>query len=284
MNAAEILSAAEPKRALFIGETIIDVYHYGRAQGRPMKESIPCIAHTHTEQWQGGIFASANHARTFCSEVNIASWAMLRKERYVEGAYLRKLFEFYTAAEVMRTQPALPLEQYDVVIVNDYGHGMFTPAVIERICEGARFLAVNVQTNSGNYGFNLATKWPRADFLCCDELEARLASQNQAGPIEDSLQMLAMTGERVVITLGKQGCIGMDAKGTYREAAFPGDVIDTMGAGDALFVIASLVVADVPLADAMYLGNAAGKLQAQVVGHREPVTKSRLLAYVNPTA
>jgi hypothetical protein len=37
-----------------------------------------------------------------------------------------------------------------VIVVTDYGHGMFTDDLIERLCDEAPFLAVNVQSNAGN--------------------------------------------------------------------------------------------------------------------------------------
>ena len=35
-------------------------------------------------------------------------------------------------------------------------------------------LAVNTQTNAGNMGYNVISKYPRADYICTDERELRL--------------------------------------------------------------------------------------------------------------
>ena len=183
------LDAAQSKKVLFVGEKIIDVYHYGRVLGMPRKAPIIALEYKHTETFQGGVVAAARHAATFCKTVHIASWQTVRKDRYIEESHNRKLFEVY-ADNVALAAPILPaLADYDAVVVTDYGHGMLDAALIERL-QDARFLAVNVQTNAGNYGFNLATKWPRCDYLCVDEPEARLATQNQHGQIEASLERL----------------------------------------------------------------------------------------------
>ena len=270
------LDAAQSKKVLFVGETIIDVYHYGRTLGMPRKAPIIALEYKHTETFQGGVVAASRHADTFCRIVHIASWQTLRKDRFIEESHNRKLFEVY-ADNVALTTPILPaLADYDAVVVTDYGHGMLDDALIERLQE-ARFLAVNVQTNSGNYGFNLATKYRKVDYLCVDEPEARLATQNQHGQIERSLEMLSAIGDKAVITLGARGAIGT---GGVFSPSFFGSVVDTMGAGDAFFAVTAVLAEDVPMPELLRIGNAAGKLKAQTIGNSKAVTKNELSAFL----
>ena len=277
MSIEDAFQAASKKRILFLGEEIEDVYHYGSLQGRPLKEPIVCIRYQHTEAFAGGVVAAARHAESFCDTVHIASACKVRKDRFIEESHHRKLFEVY-AGEMVLAVPALPeVAQYDAVVVTDYGHGMFNDALIERLCAESRFLAVNVQTNAGNYGFNLATKWPRADYLCMDEVEARLATQNRDGAILDSLEELACIAPKVAITLGKDGAIGT---GNIRVPAFSDAVVDTMGAGDAFFAVTAILAEETPIAELLRIGNAAAKLKAMTIGHRKAVTKDALRAYL----
>ena len=282
LSAYDLLVPAASKRVLFIGETIHDVYHYGRAQGRPMKESIPCLQHAHTEEWRGGVHASAAHARALCAKVDVASWVAIRKERWIEEAHTRKLFEVYGPIERLESV-RVPLVDYDRVCVNDYGHDMFDAATIKLICDQASFLALNVQTNSGNYGFNLATRWPRADYLCCQEFEARLATQNRSGPIETSLEALAKRATRIAVTRGAAGAIGMENGEITTQPALSRQVVDTMGAGDAFFAVTAALAGDLPMAELLRIGNAAGALKVGWIGHRMSVTKSALLELLNGT-
>ena len=275
------LDAADHKRVLFLGETIEDVYHYGKLQGRPLKEAIICVEYQHTEAFQGGVVAAARHAETFCQAVDVVSTLRIRKDRFVEESHNRKLFEVYTDS-VALAAPVLPaFGDYDAVVVTDYGHGMFNDALIEKLCADSRFLAVNVQTNSGNYGFNLATKWPRADYLCMDEIEARLATRNREGAIEGSVEELSGISPRVAVTLGRHGAVGIDEHGVVRCGAFSGRVTDTMGAGDAFFAITAVLAEETPMADLLRIGNAAGKLKALYIGHRQHVTKSSIKDYLD---
>jgi len=278
MPIAALLEAAAAKRVLFVGERIRDVYHYVRPLGRPTKDAIVSVEKLKTETFDGGVTAAARHAEAICGAVDTFSRGVaLTKTRFVEEAHFRKLFEFYDA-NGPRLEARLPnFAAYDAVVVTDYGHGMMVPSLIDELCHRARYLAVNVQTNSGNYGFNLATKYPRADYLCVDEAEARLATQNREGPLEASIRALQEIAPRVCITLGKAGAIGMDHQHLRRSQAFTDAVVDTMGAGDAFFALTACVAREADMDALLALGNAAGAVKVGIVGHREPVTKRLLL-------
>ena len=278
---SEIIEEAASKRVLFVGESIEDVYHYGTILSRPAKEPILCLDYKHSEHFMGGVHAAAEHARSFCLNVQIASNRVIQKHRYVEEAHTRKLFEIYSGhADLPGAEPDA-LSGYDCVVVTDYGHGMMTPGLIDRLCSESKFLAVNVQTNAGNYGFNLATKYSHANYLCFAEQEARLATQNQHGEIENSLHKLRTIADRVVITLGKRGAVGIDSGGVKKVAAFTERIVDTMGAGDAFFAITALISGQASLEELLTIGNAAGALKAQIIGHRQSVTKHALIAYLS---
>lgn len=276
MTEQELLSHASTKKVLFCGERIIDVYHYVHPLGKPTKDAIVAVQHERTEEFDGGVIAAAAHARDFAGQVDICYGGIeIRKCRYVESKHFRKLFEVYDVYGGHEAELPM-LGDYDAVIVTDYGHGFVTPKFLEslRYCN---YLAVNVQTNSGNYGFNLATKYGWCDYLCVDEPEARLATQNRLGPIEDSLLALASRAEQVVITLGKAGAIGYSVReGICRVPAFTDSVVDTIGAGDAFFAITALVAEHSGLGSLLRIGNAAGAIKSGIIGHSRSVTKNEL--------
>ena len=270
------LDAAAQMRVLFVGETIVDVYHYGRLLGRATKEPIIVLEQLNTESFMGGVEAAANHARSFCAQVDILSNHRIRKERWLDTGHMRKLFEVYYLPQQVHAFD-MPVEDYDAVIVTDYGHGMMDAKMIVELRSKARFLAVNVQTNAGNYGFSLATKYRDVDYLCMDELEARLATQNRDGAIEESLEKLSRIAPKVVITLGGNGAI---ATGGLRVPAFTDRIIDTMGAGDAFFAVTALFAENATMPELLRIGNAAAALKCQIIGHRAAITKGDLSAYL----
>ena len=266
------------KRVLFVGERIIDVYHFGRLIGRPPKEPIICIELHGKQVFEGGVVAASKHAKTFVESINVFSTKELVKERFVDENRYRKLFEVYSGKKDLNAEWS-PVSSFDAVIVTDYGHGMMTPEIVQKLTIEAKFLAVNVQTNSGNFGFNLATKYTHVDYLCVDEIEARLATQNASGPIEESLEKLSSLSPRVVITLGRNGAIGFE-KGIFKSEALSHRVVDTMGAGDAFFAVTACMAAELSMPELLKVGNAAGALKTQSMGQR-PINRDELLAYLN---
>lgn len=278
MTESELLDRASHKRALFAGERIHDRYLYVRPLGRPSKDAILSVETLGLEEYVGGVDAAAVHAAAFCPRIEVRhGGTTYAKTRFVEKQHMRKMFEYYDVVRVESQPKADDLHRFDVVAVLDYGHGMFDSQSIPHWLCG-RWLAVNVQTNSGNYGYNLATKYPAVDYLCVDEAEARLATQNRAGPIRDSLMELSDRAVKVVITLGREGAIGYTEKsGVVSCPAFTDEVVDTIGAGDAFFAITALISQEADMHTLLRVGNAAGAIKARIVGHRQGVARDELV-------
>jgi sugar/nucleoside kinase (ribokinase family) len=217
-----------------------------------------------------------------------------RKLRYVELGYLHKLFEVYTMDDTPLDETerkeidritAERVRGGDVVIVTDFGHGMIAPSTIDTLIANSRFLAINAQSNSGNHGYNLITKYPRADYICIDAPEARLAATDKfndiASVIENGLHR-KIDCNNMIITHGSFGCYPFSSKtGVARVPAFTKTVVDTVGAGDAFLTItAPLVAAGGNIEDVAFIGNAAGAIKVGIVGHRNSVEKAPLVKFV----
>ncbi|MCD6498409.1 MAG: hypothetical protein J7M25_08955 [Deltaproteobacteria bacterium] len=90
------------------------------------------------------------------------------------------------------------------------------------------------------------------------------------GEVEDSLHELTRMGPHtVVVTLGEEGSIGLDATGIVRVRALPIDSTDTTGAGDVYrgaFLYAHLQ--GWPLGRCMEFASAAAGLSCQTLGGR----------------
>jgi len=90
------------------------------------------------------------------------------------------------------------------------------------------------------------------------------------GEVEDSLRELARMGPHtVVLTLGKEGSIGLDANGIVKVPALPVDAMDTTGAGDVYrgaFLYAHLQNWD--LRRCMEFASVAAGLSCQMLGGR----------------
>jgi bifunctional ADP-heptose synthase (sugar kinase/adenylyltransferase) len=300
---------------------IVDEYQYVVPMGRSAKENMIATLFQSHELFAGGVIAAANHVAGFCDEVevltvlgddhaevvhdslhsNVKLTALpqddrptTRKCRFVDGSYMRKLFEVYhmddtplsgATEDRLIAQLAEKAREADVVIVTDFGHGLITPRAVDVLSKSARFLAVNAQTNSANIGFNLITKYPRADYICIDEPEARLAVASkhaEVGEIASSLLPQAIDCDRFIITHGRNGCFTVSRGQTaVHIPAFTRTVVDTVGAGDAFLAITAPVAAlGAPMELVGFIGNIAGALKVGIVGHRRAVEKGALLKYL----
>ena len=265
----------------FVGETIIDEYRYVEALGRPSKEFMLATVETDAEVFQGGIVAASKHGEWRNVEC-ITPAKTIRKTRYVDRDFNRKLFDVYSARKLDLSDTARLTYRADlrgavdraaVVIVNDFGHGLLGPEE-RNILMGARFLAVNAQTNAGNFGFNPVTKYRRAHYVCVDNPEARLATGLEEAPVcEVANSIYARMGQpHVLVTHGKHGSFYFNGTQSGDAPVFALGGVDTMGAGDAVMAVtAPLIAAGLDLEAAAFVGNVVGGIKVSILGHRRHV-------------
>ena len=263
-------------QVIVIGDAILDEYVYISPLGMSNKDMNLTAEFKRKEIFQGGVYGAAAHLENFVSDVQIhAGNVITTKRRFVEETYVRKFFTLYVTESVGQAwEPDFTTP--DMVIVTDFGHGCVDAAMIKRLGY-AKYLAVNAQTNSANRGFNLITKYPRADYVVIDNLEARLAAHDKDSPIEDVIGKLGFP--KIVVTQGANGAVGYDWSFHYAKGR-GGKVVDTMGAGDAFFAVtAPLAGAGADMPTLLEVGNAAGAIKCGSVGQKA-VTKEALLEAV----
>jgi sugar/nucleoside kinase (ribokinase family) len=204
---------------------------------------------------------------------------------------MRKLFEVYFMDDepltggLQQELDALIADltpRADTVIVTDFGHGLIGPSSIDLLASLSRFLAVNTQANSANMGYNLISKYPRADYVCIDAPEARLAVADRVSKIGDIAHRIVETEidcSNIIITHGKYGCVTCERhNGVHTIPAFASKVVDTMGAGDAfLSITAPLLAAGGSMRHVGFIGNVVGALMVEIVGHRRSIEKPSLV-------
>ncbi|NQU83122.1 MAG: hypothetical protein HQ536_00260 [Parcubacteria group bacterium] len=178
------------------------------------------------------------------------------------------------------------LPKYDVVVVLDYAHGFLNNELINTICEKSKFLAVNTQTNAANFGFNVITKYPRADYVCIDWQEAKLAVQQKHLPVKDLIKKIAekVEAKKIVVTTGHEGSVSYDCQSDEYNTTpvLSWKVVDRMGAGDAfLSITAPCVAAGLPMNLVGFIGNAVGAAAVGIVGNKTSVEPDSLNRFIN---
>jgi sugar/nucleoside kinase (ribokinase family) len=209
---------------------------------------------------------------------------------------LSKLFEIYIFDDSL----AIGLEKeigdyisasigkgmYDLVLALDYGHGLLTPKLIQLLSGCDIFLAVNAQSNTASVGYNPISKYPRANYFCLGEQELQLAFQDRHTDLQILAERLASQVSlpgAVSVTRGWRGAFIFDAakKLSHSTPALSHKIVDTVGAGDALFSITSLCVAmGLPLDLVGFIGNAAGSLAIEIIGNKTPIEPNQLYDFI----
>lgn len=314
----ERFKALKKLKVLVFGETIIDEYCYCQGLGKTPKDNIIATKYLWQEVFAGGVLAAANHIAGFCDDVHLVTCLgrqndyedfilhhlkpniktrffyhnkapTIVKRRFVDPNFLTKMFEIaylndslpMSLEQVIFRYLEQNIRNYDLVLATDFGHGLINIDMANLLAE-ARFLAVNTQTNSANTGFNLITKYPKADYICLDEPEIRLACHNKYSNLENLTRRMAqrLKCSKMAITRGHLGSL------TYSEEfchipTFATKVVDRVGAGDAyLSITAPCVAMNYPMDMVGFIGNAVGALKVQIVANKESVEPIPLFKFI----
>ncbi len=218
------------------------------------------------------------------------------KRRFIDAYSLGKVMEIYLMndsplSKKVDKELCDKLDQlfngYDVVIVADFGHGLVTPAMVELLSAKAPYLAVNTQANAGNRGFNTIGKYPHVDFFSLAEHELRLETRDQ---VKDARKLLPQVGQQLeakagMVTQGGRGCcVWSQVDEFVRIPALNSDIVDRVGAGDALFSIAAMACyLDLKEELVGFLGNVAGSLAVQIMGNDKSIEKQAMKKYITAT-
>jgi len=310
-------------KVLVIGDIIIDEYHYCSGMGKSQKDNIIATKFLNEEVFAGGVLAAANHIAGFCEDVTLVSCIgdvnnyadfisghlksnintkffhrpnapTVVKRRFVDPAFLNKLFEICYLDDHNRLPNNVEkkiigylnanLKKFDMVLVTDFGHGLITQKILDTLSKKANFLAVNVQTNSANLGYNLITKFPRMDYICIDEPELRLACHDKLSNLEDLILGISkqLKCGKIIITRGHKGSLAYSKEDGFTAVPiFSKEVVDRIGAGDAFFSITSpCVFKGYPMDMVGFIGNAVGAIKVLIVGNRSSVEPVPLFKYL----
>jgi len=316
------INSLKKLKVLVIGDSIIDQYHYCTPLGKSSKEHLVANLYDSEETFAGGSLATANHISNICQKVDLLTvlggknsykdfiseklnsnidllyfiWpdtGTVVKRRFVSKAINTKLFEICylkredipeIVEEKILNHLDRTIKNYDLIVANDFGHGLLTKNIINLICEKSSYLALNVQTNSANIGFNMVTKYPRANFVCIDDLELRLATHDRVSDLKILAKEIfnLLNCDYIIATRGSYGSIGYSTDEGFNECpAFSYKVVDAIGAGDAFFSYVSPCIAGGFNLDlTSFIGNAAGSLATQIICNREPVRYADLMKFI----
>jgi rfaE bifunctional protein nucleotidyltransferase chain/domain len=310
-------------RVLVVGEAIVDEYIYCDQLGKSAKDPVLAMRYESKEQFAGGSLAIANHLASFCESVALVSFLgaydsrerfvrdrlapnvrptflykkespTIVKRRYVESYLMSKLFEVYiindeqlepdednTFCSLLESE----LAKYDLVLVADFGHGIFTDGAISALSDGAKFLAVNTQVNAANVGYHTISRYPRADYVVMNESELRSDARKRVGPVEPLIETMSrhLTCRHVMVTRGKEGTLYRDsASGFFAAPSFALNIVDRTGSGDAVLAVTSAgIVGGMPPEVISFVANVVGAQAVQIVGNRSAIDRAATYKFID---
>jgi cytidyltransferase-like protein len=256
------LAGASRLRVCVVGETIID--EWVDVTLTNLSQKSRCVAGLERARTRqiGGAGAVALHLASFVSQVDcytnelaetvpsnvrtirIADNALV-KTRFVDRDTGYRLFESKSPDLQQIRHDALPdFDDYDVVLIADFGHGLIDPTSINaRIAaRGRAFVAAMAQVNSTNYGYNLPTKFVGLDYCSVNRTEAELCLRERGLPLPELLDRMAqlLKVPALSVTDGENGAMAMTGGTVFSIPSVSTSVVDTIGCGDAYFALSGL--------------------------------------------
>jgi rfaE bifunctional protein kinase chain/domain len=309
------------KKVLIIGDSILDEYIFTKALAKSPKEELISVKEDKRKLYMGGILATAKHISNFVQkptlltiigndtktnnliknsfnnkECNLILFKDKKRQNIRKTRYLdvnqKKLFQSndvpFEDIDIDLEKKVLSylnksLKNYDLVVVNDFGHGLLTEKIRRVLEKKSKKLSINVQSNSTNLGYSFFHKYKKCDYLTMDEPEARMATGERFGKIEVILKKVLkkIKAKKVAITYGPNGTkINSNGK-FFNVPALSSNPVDTLGAGDAFFAISSIYsLIDEDPENIAFIGNLSGSLKIQYLGHEKYLKPDTFFPYL----
>ncbi len=315
-----VISSFRGKRVLVIGESIMDTYWLCDQPEIASESPIMTLRPLERRQFDGGAAIIARHIAAMGGSPvlltglpNHMEAEALRRRLAAEGVEVQSIPIDTAIAEKERflvgTQKVMKLNNYhpivldaerhdelvgmagdaakgfDAAIVVDFGNGLLSPAVIERLSKTLRPL---VGVMSGDVSGKRATlrHFSGFDLLAPSEPEARSAIHcfDESLPVVAWRLLEQTRTKHLLLTLGADGLIAFQQRSNVAiEAITPGDLsrvrgehvpslvghaIDPLGCGDSLLAAATLALASGQSAlVGAFLGSVAAAAQAHRLGN-----------------
>lgn len=176
----------------------------------------------------------------------------------------------------------------DAVVCSDFRHGIFNSNTISKITRSIPKSSLKIADSQVSNRWGNILDFKHFDLVTPNEKEARFALADQETTIRPLAQKLYNKAKcrYLILKLGENGLItyrspGMDVREYFYIDTFADEVIDDVGAGDALLSTATLgLAASADIVQASILGNLCAAFECSKMGN-VPVTKNELVEMVS---
>tara|TARA_Y100000591_G_C21855074_1_gene715015 strand:+ start:6080 stop:7603 length:1524 start_codon:yes stop_codon:yes gene_type:complete len=174
------------------------------------------------------------------------------------------------------------IPKHDLVIISDYGHGFISKKIAKYISKQSVFTSLNAQINASNMAYHTMNNYYDIDCAIINETELRHELRDRESNIKTLMKQLSqrLKADSLVVTRGSDGAIFFDTiKNKFYECpAFAAQIVDKIGAGDAMLALLSCSIKagfDEDLA--LFMGSLAAAQSVETIGNSTPVAKNQLL-------
>ena len=270
----EKINKKPSEKILILGEAILDKYTYVETLGKSHKNQIIVTKYKHEKIYGGGSLLASIFLEKLFNRIDLVTIENDFNKKFYKkflNKYIGKIgikdksskltiknrfINFYRGERLYQinhndNQRLLKssyskissllkksINTYDKIIIFDFGHGLINSDILKIINKNSQKFLINCQSNSSNFGFNLATKYQGGNTICMDEMEFRLCVNDN----ENSIQYLIKKNNKFtnkfnnfVITMGKYGCYAIKNKKIFFVPTIYKKTKDTIGSGDIFF-------------------------------------------------
>lgn len=267
-------------KILIIGDPILDVMRFVEPSGKANKNTIIATRFIKEELNSGGVLLIMKYLNNFFNKIDFLNVGqkknihilkkitekkinfininskndLIKKIRYVDSYSSNRLFQVNynekNSIEESIVKKVISFikknkNKYDKIIVYDYGYILSNKIIKNYLNKLKRKLIVNCQSNSFNYGFNLANQFKCGHIISMDENEYRLVAQDKYSPLESLIKKnlkIFSKFEYFIVTQGKMGCYIVNKKKILFVPTILKPSVDSTGSGDIF--LSTFLVAD----------------------------------------
>ncbi len=262
------------KKILILGDPIIDKYTYVETLGKSQKNQIIVTKFKEEKTFGGGSLLVSIFLEKLFRNVNLISIRnnfnnkfykkflnkkinkiliadenskMTIKNRFVNHYRGERLYQInhndsQTLSKLGNTRLISYLKKsikiYDKIIIFDFGHGIINSDSLKFINKYSDKFLINCQSNSSNFGFNIASKYKSGHAICMDEMEFRLCVRDKESSIKHLINQNSKFINKFkyfVITMGKEGSFVIKNREIIFVPTIYKSIKDTTGSGDIFF-------------------------------------------------
>lgn len=304
-----------------VGETIIDSYTDCDVLGKSSKDPVLCVNKGNSTSYPGGVLAIGAHCQGLGLKTTVVTgfnssdkerpeikkikdlginlfyvdtspYPTIQKERIVDSRTSTRLLEIYEMndshlssnennqfVELVKDN----IDEKDLIIVADYGHGLISEEVIETLDKSDKYLALNAQVNAGNRGFNSVLKYSRADFVTMNAYEIQFEIRRRNISMKEFINEIKqfLHTRKLLVTNGSNGLdiFSIDAT-THHSPALAAYVKDRVGAGDAVLCLTAVLSAlKAPDEIIGFYGALVGSWAVSFIGNQKNLHRVDLIKY-----